>query len=104
LAYISYGKLLAAGTASEVIAQAGLTTWELRGDELARASALLQQDPRWMVVAFGTTLHVSADAGADLPAWLTEKASGAPWAVTPIATGLEDVFISLTQHATDNFQ
>jgi ABC-2 type transport system ATP-binding protein len=123
LAYISYGKLLAAGTASEVVAQAGLATWELRGPELARASALLQQDPRWMVVAFGTTLHVSATVattvtttmaaavaadgappGADLPAWLAEHAPGAPWTVVPIATGLEDVFISLTQHASDNFQ
>ena len=108
LVYISYGKLLAAGTASEVVAQAGLATWELRGADLARASALLQQDPRWMVVAFGTSLHVSASAttktGADLPAWLAEQAPDATWAVAPIATGLEDVFISLTQHATDNFQ
>jgi ABC-2 type transport system ATP-binding protein len=104
LAYISYGKLLAAGTASEVIAQAGLVTWALTGEDLTRASALLQQDTRWMVVAFGTTLHVSAPTGADLPAWLAERAPELPWTITPIATGLEDVFISLTQHATDNFQ
>ena len=108
LAYISYGKLLAAGTAAEVIAQAGLATWELRGAELARAGTLLQQDKRWMVVAFGTTLHVSAqtgeDSGADMPAWLAQQAPGAPWSVAPIATSLEDVFISLTQHATDIFQ
>ena len=107
LVYISYGKLLAAGTADEVIAQAGLATWALSGNDLAAAGALLQQDPRWMVVAFGTTLHVSAEkasAGADLPAWLAERAPQASWTVAPIATGLEDVFISLTQHATDNFQ
>ena len=108
LAYISYGKLLAAGTAAEVIAQAGLATWELRGAELARAGTLLQQDKRWMVVAFGTTLHVSAqtgeDSGADMPEWLAQQAPDAPWSVAPIETSLEDVFISLTQHATDNFQ
>ena len=107
LVYISYGKLLAAGTADEVIAHAGLATWALSGSDLAAASALLQQDPRWMVVAFGTTLHVSAEkaaAGTDLPAWLAERAPRASWTVAPIATGLEDVFISLTQHATDNFQ
>jgi len=107
LAYISYGKLLAAGTAAEVIAQAGLVTWAMTGDDLPRASALLLQDPRWMVVAFGTALHVSAErvgAGGDLAAWLAERAPRAPWVVTPIDTGLEDVFISLTQHATDNFQ
>ena len=105
LAYIAYGKLLAAGTAAEVVAQANLATWDLTGDDLARASALLQQDPRWMVVAFGTTLHVSAvRGGADLPAWLAAQAPGARWTVSAIDTGLEDVFISLTQHATDNFQ
>ncbi|MES2956658.1 MAG: ABC transporter ATP-binding protein [Pseudomonadota bacterium] len=107
LAYISYGRLLAAGTAAEVIAQSGLVTWALNGDDLARVGALLQQDPRWMVVAFGNSLHVSTerrDVGADLPAWLAAHELDATWKVTPIATGLEDVFISLTQHATDNFQ
>jgi ABC-2 type transport system ATP-binding protein len=105
LAYISYGKLLAAGTAAEVVAHAALSTWALSGDDLARASALLQKDPRWMVVAFGTTLHVSAErGGTDLPNWLAAQAPGAPWSVTAIETGLEDVFISLTQHAADNFQ
>ena len=103
LAYISYGRLLAAGTADEVVARAGLQTWELRGEGLTRATELLQQDPRWMVVAFGRAVHVSAPAGSDLPAWLAERAAGAPWTVTRIATGLEDVFISLTGNANDNF-
>ena len=88
LAYISYGKLLAAGSAAEVIDHAGLVTWALTGEDLPRALALLQQDPRWMVVAFGSSLHVSADRGADLPAWLAEHAAVARWTVTPIATGL----------------
>ena len=104
LAYISYGKLLATGTAEEVIAQSGLRTWELRGDGLARATALLAQDERWMVVPFGNAVHVSAAAGNDLPGWLAARAADAPWTLRAIATGLEDVFISLTQHATDNFQ
>ncbi len=103
LAYISYGRLLATGTAEEVIAAAGLQTWELRGPALADAVALLRQDPRWMAVPFGTAVHVSAARGADLPAWLTERAPQAGWSVQSIATGLEDVFISLTQHAQDNF-
>jgi ABC-2 type transport system ATP-binding protein len=104
LAYISYGKLLAAGTGEEVIEQAGLDTWELRGGDLDRAAALLEADARWMVVPFGSSVHVSAARGSNLPAWLAEHAPQAPWTVKPLATSLEDVFISLTEHAQDNFQ
>jgi ABC-2 type transport system ATP-binding protein len=104
LAYISYGKLLAAGTADEVIAQAALQTWELRGGDLAQATTLIGADAQWMVVPFGNTVHVSAPAGSDLPAWLATHAPQASWTVRPLATSLEDVFISLTEHAQDNFQ
>ena len=105
LAYISYGKLLAAGTAAEVIARAGLHTWELSGGDLPHASALLAADPAWMVVPFGNSVHVSraGAGGADLSAWLAERAPGAAWQVRAIATGLEDVFISLTRDAEDNY-
>ena len=104
LVYISYGRLLAAGTLAELIAQAALHTWELHGDGLAEAATLLQQDPRWMVVPFGAALHVSASAGNDLPAWLATRAPAAGWSLRPIATGLEDVFIALTQDARDNVE
>lgn len=103
LAYISYGQLLAKGTAEEVIGQSGLSTWELRGEGLAAAAALLQADPRWMVVPFGGAVHVSAKRGEDLPAWLAAQGHAGDWHVTPIATGLEDVFIALTAMAKDNF-
>ena len=104
LAYISYGRLLATGTAEEVIEQAGLQTWELRGSDLPRAAELLQRDGRWMVVAFGNAVHVSAARGADLPSWLARHAPQAPWRAAEVPTGLEDVFIALTEHAQDNFQ
>jgi ABC-2 type transport system ATP-binding protein len=103
LAYISYGRLLAAGSIEDVIAQARLATWELRGPDLAEAAALIERDPRWMVVPFGSAVHVSGAAGSDLPAWLAEHAPDARWQVTSIATGLEDVFISLTREAADNY-
>ena len=103
LAYISYGKLLAAGSAEDVVQHAALQTWELRGPRLGDAMRLLQSDARWMVVPFGTAVHVSAPRGADLLPWLVAQAPAAPWTVTPIATGLEDVFIALTAHAQDNF-
>jgi ABC-2 type transport system ATP-binding protein len=102
LAYISYGRLLAAGTAAEIIDHAALQTWELRGEQLPRASALLSADAAWRVVPFGNAVHVSAAVGHDLPAWLAQHAPGAPWQATPIATGLEDVFIALTADAQDD--
>ncbi len=37
LAYIAYGKLLAQGTADEVVRQSGLHTWEVIGEDLDRA-------------------------------------------------------------------
>jgi ABC-2 type transport system ATP-binding protein len=104
LAYISYGKLLASGTADEVIAHARLQTWELRGEGLADAAVMLARDPRWMVVAFGNAVHVSAPRGSDLPGWLAEQPEQPAWSMMPIDTGLEDVFIALTEHAQDNFQ
>jgi len=103
LAYISYGRLLAKGTAEQVIEQSGLATWELRGSDLAAATALLQADARWMVVPFGSAVHVSAARGEDLPAWLAAQGQATRWQLTPIATGLEDVFIALTSMAKDNF-
>jgi ABC-2 type transport system ATP-binding protein len=104
LAYISYGRLLATGSTEEVIAQAALDTWELRGPELPRAAALLAGDARWMAVPFGNALHVSAAAGSDLPGWLLGKTpEAASWQLHRIPTGLEDVFIALTRDAEDNF-
>jgi ABC-2 type transport system ATP-binding protein len=103
LAYISYGHLLATGTTEEVIAQAALDTWELRGPELAQAATLLATDTRWMAVPFGNALHVSAKTGSDLPAWLQAEAPDArSWQLRRIPTGLEDVFIALTRNAEDN--
>jgi ABC-2 type transport system ATP-binding protein len=102
LAYISYGKLLATGTADEVIARAGLATWEVRGADLARLQALLGSDPTWMVVPFGAALHVSTPTHSDLADWLTQNNAG-DWQITPVKTTLEDVFISLTRDARDNF-
>jgi ABC-2 type transport system ATP-binding protein len=102
LVYISYGKMLAAGTAPEVIAQAGLRTWDVQGPRLDEVLALVEQRG-WMAVPFGTSLHVSSSDHEDFPRWLMERDSTLAQAVRiePIPTGLEDVFIALTQDARD---
>jgi len=102
LVYISYGKILAAGTAPEVIAQAGLRTWSVHGPRLDAVLELVEQRG-WMAVPFGTSLHVSSTNHDDFPRWLAERDSALAQSVRiePIPTGLEDVFIALTQDARD---
>ena len=102
LVYISYGKMLAAGTAPEVIAQAGLRTWAVHGPRLDAVLELVEQRG-WMAVPFGTSLHVSSSNHDDFPHWLAERDPPLAQAlrIERIATGLEDVFIALTQDARD---
>jgi ABC-2 type transport system ATP-binding protein len=105
LAYIAYGKLLAKGTAAEVVAQSRLSTWSVTGADLHALARELRRLPAVeMVVPFGTTLHVSgADAGALQRALAPFRArTGLAW--QEILPGLEDVFISLMNSAKDNYQ
>jgi len=98
LAYISKGKLLAAGTVDEVISRVGLTTWSVRGRDLAQLAEQLRKTPGvQQAVAFGNSLHVSSTDAAAL-----ERAI-APFRHEPydwrqIPSGLEDAFISLMEH------
>ncbi len=103
LAYIAYGNLLARGTVAEVVNNARLTTWEVTGPglwELAeQLRPLLGVE---QVVAFGSTLHVSGRNAAQL------QASVEPWMTgqyrwRQVASGLEDVFISMMETAKDNW-
>jgi len=103
LAYISYGKLLTAGTTQEVIADSKLQTWEVTGPQLDRVIALTAQSEDWMAVPFGAEIHVSSVSAQDFGAWLAGIEPHHPWQVRPIPTGLEDVFIHLSRHAQDNF-
>src|SRR6202011_3639744 len=66
LAYILEGKLLAHGTAAEVVAQVHLTTWSVSGPELLKLAAELRSRGVQQAVVFGTTLHVSGDDAAAL--------------------------------------
>ncbi|EON16431.1 ABC-type transporter, ATPase component [Cupriavidus sp. GA3-3] len=102
LAYIAYGKLLAQGTADEVVASQKLSTWSVEGDDLAALSEQLQGAPGVeQTVAFGTALHVTgrdAQALADTLARL----AGPGRRVEQTQTSLEDVFIHMMSGAEDN--
>ena len=67
LAYISYGKLLAQGSAAEVIASQRLTTWAIYGERLTVLQDELRGKPGVeQTVTFGDALHVSGTDAAAL--------------------------------------
>jgi len=94
LAYLAYGDLLARGTAEEIIATAGLFTWEVSGRGMPELAEELKPLPGVeQVVPFGNLLHVSGrDAGA-LEESLRPYRDRYRWEETE--TGVEEVFIYL---------
>ncbi len=104
LAYLAYGKLLARGTVPQVVSAARLTTWCVSGPGLHDLAVRLRsQAGVEQVVPFGNTLHVSGRDPALLETTIAAVRSPQhTW--TQIAAGLEDVFISLMDRATDNFK
>lgn len=103
LAYIAYGNLLAKGTVDDVLAGARLTTWMITGAGLRELAQTLRGRPGVeQIVAFGNVLHVSGRDAAQLDATIAAvRDAQREW--RKISAGLEDVFISLMDTATDNF-
>ncbi|HEY2779429.1 MAG TPA: ABC transporter ATP-binding protein [Steroidobacteraceae bacterium] len=103
LAYIANGKLLALGTATEVIAKQGLTSFAIHGDHLAELSQRLRGQPGVdQIVAFGTALHVTGTDGQALQQTVAAAAHRANLRFEPIDTSLEDVFIYLMNRSGDS--
>lgn len=110
LAYIAYGRLLARGTAAELVAAQGLATFEVRAQGVAGREALADLSRRLQgapavaqTVAFGGALHASAKDAAALERALREAIGDRGGLVlAPAPTGLEDVFIHLMRGAEDN--
>lgn len=103
LAYIAYGKLLARGTLPDVLASAGLITWEVSGPHLGALAQELRLCPDLdQVAAFGTKLHVSGYDAIKVEAAI-KPFRKEPYRWEKIAPGLEDAFIGLMQRSRDNF-
>jgi ABC-2 type transport system ATP-binding protein len=104
LGYIAYGRLMAQGTADEIIAAQGLTTWAVTGGDLAALSVSLHGKPGIEQTAvFGAALHVTGTNAAALEATLREATAGNGYRMSRTDAGLEDVFISLMSRSQDNF-
>jgi ABC-2 type transport system ATP-binding protein len=100
--YISFGELIAFGTAEEVIEKEGLTTWSVSGDQLSHLAKELANLPGIeQVIAYGSKLHVSGhDSGLMEKSIATYQTNDQyTWTLTP--SNLEDVFIHLVGK-TDN--
>ncbi len=104
LAYIAYGKLLAQGTAKQIIESQNLATWTIYGEHLSKLTEQLRKTPGVdQTVVFGSALHVSGSDHAALEAAVKQVTEGTALRAERIETGLEDVFISLMAHSTDNY-
>ncbi len=110
LVYIAYGRVLARGTETEIIAQAGLTVWGVRAregqgseslrrlvDELRGAPGVLS------VAAFGSEIHVTGQDAAALERAIAPVRSRDALRWSRTEPNLEDVFISLIGRTPDNF-
>jgi ABC-2 type transport system ATP-binding protein len=105
LAYIAYGRLLAQGTAQEVIEAQDLATWIISGAQPTELSDRLRAMPGVeQTVVFGPALHVSGRDRRALEATVEALGKSLSLRVEPTATGLEDVFVYLMSHTPDNYQ
>lgn len=104
IAYISYGRLIARGTAEQVIAGAHLTTFNGEGPGIDRLAAEVAALPGVeMAAPFGQSLHVSGTDRAALEAAL-KPYRRAPFKWTQVEPSLEDVFIRLMETSEDNYK
>ncbi len=106
ISYIAYGRMLATGTVDEVVRDAGLTTFVVRGPDVHRLAQEISSLPGVEQAApFGTTLHVVGSDAAKLETSLSEftkERHGISFERGE--TSLEDVFIQFMGGARDNMQ
>jgi ABC-2 type transport system ATP-binding protein len=103
IAYISYGRLIARGTAEAVVRRSNLVTLRGEGPGVDRLSAEIAARPGVETAApFGPALHVSGTDRAALEAAI-EPWKRPPFRWTEVEPTLEDVFIQLMDRSQDNF-
>jgi ABC-2 type transport system ATP-binding protein len=104
IAYIAYGRLIARGTAQEVIAQSRLTTFRGEGPGADRLAGEIAEKPGVLMAApFGAALHVSGTDRKALEAAIAAYRHE-PYRWEEVEPTLEDVFIRLMGSARDNYE
>ena len=103
--YISYGSLMASGTVSDVVRNAGLTTYVMEGENINEAARqLTAMTGVDQVAPFGMSLHVVGQDKALLKAAVDQVAQQTGVIASPSQTSLEDVFIQFMGNSSDNMQ
>jgi ABC-2 type transport system ATP-binding protein len=104
IAYISYGELIARGTADEILTQTGLVIFEGSGPGIDKLAAELSHQPGVEGAApFGATLHVSGADRTKLEAAIRPHRHD-PFVWRETKPTLEDAFIHLMGQSKDNFE
>ncbi len=99
--YILNGNIVARGTVSEVVAQTGLITFVVSGDNVRRLAESLRAVPGVEYAAFfGALLHVSGHDRAALESALLPYRGQPGITIEEVSPSLEDVFIHLQEQAT----
>lgn len=102
IGYILYGRLIARGTAEDVIARSGLYTFNGEGPDIGKvAHALHDKDGVLSASAFGAAVHVSGTDKAALERAIAPYRQ-APFAWRQVSPSLEDVFIQLMGNTPDD--
>jgi ABC-2 type transport system ATP-binding protein len=105
LAYIAYGRLLALGSANEIIAAQKLDTWLIHGTDLVELTERLRGQPGvTQVVAFGAAIHVSGTDASTLEKTLRAAVADTDSRLEKAPTTLEDTFIYLMSQSRDNYR
>ena len=103
IVYLAYGRILARGSAEEMVRDSGLVTWSVTGPEINALARKLRGRPGVdMVAAFGGALHVSGKDEAALARATAEFRADPAQHWTRDEPGLEDVFIALMAQAPDD--
>ncbi|GGO68359.1 ABC transporter ATP-binding protein [Bowmanella pacifica] len=99
IVYLAHGNILTQGRVADVIQQAGLITFQGKGEQVRRLAEQLKGVPGVEHVAFfGAALHISGRDRVKLQSAIqTLPSDGTHW--QEIQASLEDTFISLMQDA-----
>ncbi len=103
IAFIAYGRKLIDAPTADIPREVGLKAMRVVADDLeAAAGTLRRTDGVELVARFGTELHVAGLDRDRLAAAVNAVAAMPGFAASPIEAGLEEAFIHLMTHSTDN--